>query len=236
MITGSRGLTLRIAEIFSSVQGEGIWTGVPSTFVRISGCNLRCVWCDTPYASWNPEGPVQTIEEIMAEVRNHKPTHVVITGGEPMFFDGVEELTAKCRAAGYTITIETAGTVYRKVPCDLMSVSPKLANSTPLGTRWEKTHEARRIQIDVLQRLVADYEVQLKFVVNPDAQADFQEILNLLASLPDVRPEKVLIMPEGRDRETLLAKAKALVPICMEHGWRLTPRLQIDLFGDTKGT
>src|SRR5687768_3452828 len=121
---------LRIAEIFESIQGEGIWLGTPSTFVRVSGCNLRCVWCDTPYASWIPEGPTMSIDELLEKVR---PTisHVVLTGGEPMLFDPIEELARRLKERGHIITIETAGTVYRELPCDLMSISPKLTHSTP---------------------------------------------------------------------------------------------------------
>ncbi|WP_436440803.1 radical SAM protein, partial [Enterococcus faecium] len=79
--------TLRISEIFASVQGEGIWVGIPSVFVRVSGCNLRCVWCDTPYASWNPEGPILELEDILTQIETYKIDHVVLTGGEPMLFD-----------------------------------------------------------------------------------------------------------------------------------------------------
>src|SRR5258706_8851752 len=116
---------MKIAEIFYSIQGEGILTGVPSVFVRTSGCNLRCQWCDTPYTSWNPEGREMTQDEILAEVRAHQPSHVVVTGGEPMIAPGIVELTQQL---GTHVTIETAGTVYKPVTCDLMSISPKLAN------------------------------------------------------------------------------------------------------------
>lgn len=122
---------LRIAEIFTSLQGEGLWLGTPSTFVRISGCNLRCTWCDTPYASWNPEGSVRSVDEITNDVAGRNVAHIVLTGGEPMLFDPVEELASALRERGHTITIETAGTVFRELPCDLMSISPKLSNSTP---------------------------------------------------------------------------------------------------------
>src|SRR6187401_1747850 len=101
-----------IAEIFYSIQGEGELTGVPSVFVRTSGCNLRCTWCDTPYASWNPEGEPRTIAQIVAAVQNHPNAHhVVLTGGEPMIVKEIRPLAAEIKAAGRHITIETAATV-----------------------------------------------------------------------------------------------------------------------------
>ena len=100
-----------ISEIFYSVQGEGELTGVPSVFIRTSGCNLRCRWCDTPYASWNPEGTEMSIDQILAEVEKHPAAHVVLTGGEPMVARGIHELAARLRAVGKHITIETAGTI-----------------------------------------------------------------------------------------------------------------------------
>lgn len=230
-------MKLRIAEIFHSVQGEGIWAGVPSTFVRVSGCNLRCVWCDTPYASWKPEGPTQTIEEIIEQVTKANLDHVVLTGGEPMLFDAIEELAKQLKSLGKMITIETAGTIYRDLPCDLMSISPKLAHSTPVGQGdWEERHEALRLQIEVLQRLTQNYPYQLKFVVSPSDEDDIAEIEDILSSIGSIPPDRVLIMPEGRDATKLWLHARKLVPLIMERNWRLAPRLQIDLFGDTKGT
>ena len=99
-----------ISEIFYSLQGEGELTGVPSVFVRTSGCNLRCNWCDTPYASWNPEGKQMTVEEIVAEIATHPAKHAVLTGGEPMIAPGIHELAFQLQEAGYHITIETAAT------------------------------------------------------------------------------------------------------------------------------
>jgi len=228
---------LRIAEIFASIQGEGIWVGIPSVFVRVSGCNLRCVWCDTPYASWNPEGPVLEIPQILESVAQHKIQHIVLTGGEPMLFDPIEVLAQSLKAAGHTITIETAGTVYREVPCDLMSISPKLANSTPpKDSGWQDRHEASRLDREPLRKLVERYECQLKFVVNPDQTGDIEEIESLLSELSPVEPNKILLMAEGIDSATLNRRMKALVPVAMARNWRLTPRLHVDLFGNTKGT
>src|SRR3984893_2504451 len=147
---GSRRPALKIAELFYSIQGEGSLAGVPSVFIRTSGCNLRCRWCDTPYTSWTPEGTDLTLDQILDEVRAHPAAHVVVTGGEPMIAPEIVPLTARLRRLGLHITIETAGTVFHPVECDLMSISPKLANSTPDDPRWSRQHERLRIQPQVL--------------------------------------------------------------------------------------
>jgi 7-carboxy-7-deazaguanine synthase len=232
----SKDRSLRIAEVFTSIQGEGIWAGVPSTFVRVSGCNLRCSWCDTPYASWNPEGETMSIDVLTEKLFPLSTRHVVLTGGEPMLFEETVELARRCRDRGYTITVETAGTVFRELPCDLMSISPKLSNSTPTDLRWAKKHERTRNEWTPLRRLIANYPYQLKFVVNPDEGKDIEEIEALLARIPEIDRSRILLMPEGRDAETLWRRARALVPVCLSHDWRLAPRLQIDLFGDKRGT
>src|SRR5580658_9309175 len=117
---------MRIAEIFYSVQGEGGLVGVPSVFVRTSGCNLRCSWCDTPYTSWNPEGDDLASDEILARASAFSAARHV-------------ELTRRFRERGMHVTIETAGTVFAPVECDLMSISPKLSNSMPEGV-FQKQH------------------------------------------------------------------------------------------------
>ncbi|MCH8979812.1 MAG: 7-carboxy-7-deazaguanine synthase QueE [Armatimonadetes bacterium] len=230
---------MRIAEMFSSVQGEGLWAGTPSVFVRVSGCNLRCTWCDTPYASWKPEGPTRQVEEIATEVvqlAKGKVEHVVLTGGEPMLFAPIVPLAERLKEHGFTITVETAGTVYRDLPCDLMSVSPKLANSTPDDQAWRGRHEKTRTNIEVLTKLVENYTHQLKFVADPDQGDDLPEIEALLARLPKIEPDRVLLMPEGTDAETLDRRTKLLIPEARKRGWGISPRLHIELFGNTRGT
>lgn len=229
-------MKLRIAEIFASVQGEGIWAGLPSTFVRVSGCNLRCVWCDTPYASWEPEGPTMSLPEIEGEVARHGLAHVVITGGEPMLFEPIVELTRRIKTAGHTITIETAGTVAREVACDLLSISPKLANSTPDEPGWRERHERTRADLAPLRTLLDTYHCQLKFVVDPGRPEDIAEIEALLARLPAIPPERVLLMPEGIDAEAMFESLRRLIPIAAPRGWRLCPRLHLALFGHRRGT
>ncbi|MGE0001310.1 MAG: 7-carboxy-7-deazaguanine synthase QueE [Fimbriimonadaceae bacterium] len=227
---------LRIAEVFASIQGEGIWSGVPSAFVRVSGCNLRCSWCDTPYASWNPEGPIREVSDIAAEVHGLRVRHVVLTGGEPMLFDAIEPLARDLSERGHVVTVETAGTVFREISCDLMSVSPKLANSTPVGAEADR-HETVRSELAPLIRLLGHYDCQLKFVVQAStAEPDVAEIESLVETLGWDRPDRVLLMPEGRNRKAVRDGLAVLAPYVASRGWRLCPRLHIELYGDTRGT
>ncbi|MGE5215483.1 MAG: 7-carboxy-7-deazaguanine synthase QueE, partial [Chloroflexota bacterium] len=115
---------VRISEIFYSVQGEGRFAGTPSVFIRSSGCNLRCVWCDTPYTSWRPEGSSWSIEKILAAVEKHPTRYIVITGGEPLLADDIEALALELKRRKKHITVETAGTIFKSVHCDLISLSP----------------------------------------------------------------------------------------------------------------
>ena len=234
---GSRaGLSsLRIAEIFASIQGEGAWIGVPSTFVRVSGCNLRCVWCDTPYASWAPEGASMTVEQVLRAVADLDPRDVVLTGGEPMLFEAIVPLSLTLKQMGYRITVETAGTVDRPVACDLMSISPKLAHSTPPG-EWQARHERDRWNPSVVLALMSRYYHQLKFVVGDSVEADVLQIEAILEELGSPEARQVMLMPEGTDSESLIRRAKTLIPVCLSRGWRLAPRLHIDLFGNSRGT
>ncbi len=226
---------MRISEIFYSVQGEGSLVGVPSVFVRTSGCNLRCTWCDTPYTSWNPEGADRRVDSIIDEVRRHPAKHVVVTGGEPMIAPDIVRLTSELRHAGLHITIETAGTVFAPVECDLMSISPKLANSVPVerdGGRWAPQHDRLRHQPAVLSRLMGEFEYQLKFVVS--APGDVEEIGRMLKEL-GANGDRVVLMPEGTDAATLRARSEWVVEICKREGWRFSPRLHVDLWGNRRG-
>ena len=224
---------MKIAEIFYSIQGEGGLVGVPSVFVRTSGCNLRCVWCDTPYTSWQPEGDELSIDEILTHLAAYpQAQHVVLTGGEPMIAPKVVELTEGFRARGLHITIETAGTVFHPVACDLMSISPKLAHSTPAGN-WAGVHEKLRIQPDVLGRLTRSYPYQLKFVVaDPEDMDEIRSVLDPLAA----DRSKVILMPEGIEAEVLRERGLWLAEICKREGFRFSPRLHVDLYGNKRGT
>ena len=222
---------MKIAELFYSLQGEGALVGVPSVFIRTSGCNLRCSWCDTPYTSWQPEGNEMALEQILREVRAYPARHVVVTGGEPMILPDAVALTERLRALGLHITIETAGTVFRPVACDLMSISPKLSNSTPDGP-WAAQHDRLRIQPEVLAELMGRYPYQLKFVIAQPG--DMAEVRALLETLRAER-ERVILMPEGIDRDVLRERSLWLAEICKDEGFRFSPRLHVELYGNQRG-
>jgi 7-carboxy-7-deazaguanine synthase len=249
---------LLISEIYSSLQGEGLLTGTPSVFVRTSGCNLRCWFCDTPYTSWEPEGTDWAVEEIMDEVGRQQlsgklparrdngrqdacPTtlidHVVITGGEPMLFAELIPLTQRLRTTGWHITIETAGTLFLPVECDLMSISPKLASSMPQperAGRWSARHEATRHRPDVIRQLIHDYEYQLKFVI--DRRNDVGEVNDWLTEFPELDRRRLLLMPQGTDQQGLEAIGQWLEPYCREQGVLFCPRKHIEWYGARRGT
>jgi 7-carboxy-7-deazaguanine synthase len=229
-----------IAETFYSLQGEGELTGVPSFFIRTAGCNLRCTWCDTKYTSWAPEGGKVSVEELVTEAGRHPARHVVLTGGEPMIAPELPELAARLREAGYHVTIETAGTVPPAgIACDLASLSPKLAHSTPrpgeIAPGWIERHEATRLQPAVLREWVEQYPFQLKFVVDrPEAE---EEVAAVVAQIGvPVPAHRVLLMPEGVDLSTLESRRPWLVELCKARGYRYCERLHVALFGHRRGT
>jgi 7-carboxy-7-deazaguanine synthase len=228
---------MRIAEIFYSLQGEGRLLGMPSVFIRTSGCNLRCVWCDTPYTSWRPEGRGWNVKTILREVHKYPAHHVVVTGGEPLLAPEIEELAKELKREGAHITIETAATIFKPVACDLISMSPKLAHSTPWKRekgKFAKMHEERRLNFGVIQEFLDGYDYQLKFVV--ERRQDFTEIRDLLDQLVGVDRARVLVMAQGKTSEEVRRKAKWIVELCKEYGYGFTPRLHIDLFGNRRGT
>jgi len=178
-------------------------------------------------------------EEILNEIRKYPTQNCVITGGEPMVAKGIHDLAGQIKAMDKHITIETAGTVSPDgIPCDLASISPKLSHSTPPDTRdsaWNEKHEGTRLQHEVICQWIENYPYQLKFVVR--TADDLPEIQTLLESLQcDIPANKVLLMPEGTDIDTIHNRNDTLIEICKDHGYRYCNRLQIELFGNTRGT
>ncbi|MCL2648828.1 MAG: 7-carboxy-7-deazaguanine synthase QueE [Phycisphaerales bacterium] len=242
---------MQISEIFYSIQGEGKLAGVPSVFVRVSGCNLRCVWCDTPYASWNAEGSEMSVAQVVTEVLKYRASHVVLTGGEPMIFKEIALLIRELKKADLHITVETAGTLWLdEIPAggiDLASISPKLSNSMPRllapgsakGSIEEQNHERQRINIGVLKQFATNISTikarQWKFVISQEQ--DIVEMEALLAQLnAGISKSDVLLMPEGTDVATLAQRGRWLAEICKHRGYRFCPRLHVELYGNKRGT
>ena len=233
---------MKFSEHFLSVQGEGIKTGLPSVFFRVSHCNLRCIWCDTWYTSWEPENKEITVEQAINAIDEYGCKNVVITGGEPFMWK--KELRFLCNQLwydGYHITIETNATIFEEVEFDLISMSPKLESSTPydLNPKWAKKHDRERIKIDVIDEFISrcthnnlrDY--QLKFVIVDGSE--LEEIQDILGSLKQYSNRNVLLMPEGRTAKEIEDKQLWLVELCMAHGFRYSDRLHTRLWGTKRG-
>jgi 7-carboxy-7-deazaguanine synthase len=163
--------------------------------------------------------------------------HVVVTGGEPMLFAESIPLCERLHGAGRHVTIETAGTLYLPVACDLMSISPKFASSAPVADEhphWHRRHERERHRPEVIRRLIAEYAYQIKFVI--DSPADLELVGEYLAEFPEITRERVLLMPQGADQVELEARGTWLRPYCEEEGLVFCPRKQIEWYGPVRGT
>ena len=221
----------QVVELFHSLQGEGRLTGVPSVFVRLAGCNLRCVWCDTAHAREPDAGRAMALAELVRQVCTFPTRFVVLTGGEPMTAAGVPALAAALQTQRKHITIETNGTRPPDgIACHLASISPKLRNSSATPGQ----DEAVRINLPAIAAWMDGYDYQLKFVVSsPD---DVLEARRILADLGrPVPPERVLLMPEGTNRTPARPRDLWLVEACKKHGYRYCHRLQLELFGAQTG-
>lgn len=230
---------MKVNEIFYSLQGEGFLAGVPSMFVRLAGCPLRCRWCDTKYAWDQTSGQDYTITEIVQTVQQNQSKFVVVTGGEPMINSDLPKLVHQLKTADKHITIETAGIAFiPDLACDLMSISPKLSNSTPIAEdRSQKTEIRRqkflRLDIAVLRELIDNYKYQLKFVV--DSKADLSEIQQTLENIGNIDSENVMLMPQAATRDELLAKSPMVADMCKRTGFTFCQRLQVLLWNNQRG-
>jgi len=233
----SQRLRVFVSEIFQSLQGEGKYAGHPSIFVRTSGCNLRCTWCDTPHTSWHAEGKHLDVAAILGQTALWSDVeHAVLTGGEPLLQRDLPDLVAGLRSRGHLITIETAATIFdADLQPDLFSLSPKLNNSRPGIEQAEaRALHDRNQDLDVLPKfLETGCDVQVKFVV--EGAADLPEILDLVERWQLPR-DQVYLMPQCISGDTLVERGRVIADLCRQEGFNFSGRLHIELWGNKRGT
>jgi 7-carboxy-7-deazaguanine synthase len=217
-------LSVRVSELFTSIQGEGPSVGTPSVFVRLQGCTVGCAWCDTKY-SWDARrGDELTLETLLHRVKDAGAPNVVVTGGEPLEHPAFVPLVAGLSALGLRIEVETAGTqVPPRLTVDQWNVSLKLAHS---GVPFE-----RRLRPEAIERF-RDLGAWFKFVVGDER--DLDEVLAIQAR-HGLASERILLMPLGMLREEQQALMPRVVGWCRRHGFRFSPRLHILIWGPRRG-
>lgn len=232
-------MKLLISETFGpTIQGEGMFTGVPSYFIRTSGCHLRCVWCDSKYTSWEPVGGIIELDSLIQPAVDSKCSHIVITGGEPMLFPTqIATLIAKLRAAipSVVITIETSGVRYDKsVKPDLWSVSPKLKSAEPNEEQFPKESilHRRGLNNNEVPKFLNGKDVQYKFVVV--TERDVEEVLWFVSHY-ELPTNKIWLMPEGITREEILKKTEWVVEQCKKYQFNLSIRAHALIWGARRG-
>lgn len=240
-----------VIEAYRCVQGEGRYIGVPSLLIRMTGCKLRCQFagsfCDTYYASWNPNKGSLTLEDIEKVYKdNVQITHTIISGGGPTLNGPLlQQLCDIAKAHGHHITIETEGSEFVATVADCISLSPKLSNSTPiLGSikPWNNSqvtqqeidrHELWRKNYKAMKQLIAHHpEYYIKPVISKEE--DLVEVKQIMKEL-DVDPKNVYLMPEGLNDEQLQSKRQWLLELCIEEGFNYTDRLHVIVYGDKRG-
>lgn len=233
-----------VSEIFYSIQGEGPLIGWPSIFVRFSGCNLRCQWgknkCDTPYTSWNPEVNMRTIQDVVEIIgllsEKHECDNIIITGGEPTI-QNLDPLCDILRQQGYLQSIETNGTGSIPEQIDLIVCSPKLSDSTPEQEPQKTLHTKNRklfLQNDALRR--DNESVFFKFVIEPKtSHVILQEIEEIIDHF-GIRRNQIYLMPQGVTKEELDRNSLVAAEIAKRLTVNFSPRLHIELWGNTRGT
>ncbi|SMO43301.1 7-carboxy-7-deazaguanine synthase [Saccharicrinis carchari] len=245
-----------------TVQGEGKLAGTPSLFIRLATCNLRCIWqmddgsfcrCDTAYASFHPDDKkAWTVEEIVKVVKHNigAMQHVVITGGEPLLQK--KGVLALCKSIkeelNLHITIETNGTIFDQELTqfvDLFSISPKLSNSVPSAQKLKFYNEAEtgssrfhhevRRNLNALQSYIdTAQDLQLKFVVAKQSDAD-EITKDYLKVLQRYNKNDIMLMPLGATQHEITKSNPIVLQMCLQNGWKYTPRIHIDIFGSKQG-
>ncbi len=225
---------LLVSEIFDSIQGEGVSLGVPSVFLRLAHCNLRCGWCDTKYTwDWNTYDIRNEIHELsldqtISALQQLRPRNLVVTGGEPLLQQTALVSLLQQLGQSWTSEVETAGTLLPDARLTTTitrwNISPKLENS---GNPVDK-----RLRPHALRVFAALPNTYFKFVVA--TPGDVAEIADLVARF-NLPSERVMLMPEAARPERLNDLAQRLVEVCLQQGYRLGYRLHIALWGEKRG-
>ncbi|MEU8658345.1 7-carboxy-7-deazaguanine synthase QueE [Actinoplanes philippinensis] len=226
--------TLRVAELFGpTLQGEGPSAGQRALFVRLSGCNLDCGWCDTPYTwDWDrfnreEQATEMSVAEVASRVVSQDTDLVVITGGEPLVQQQrLGALAAQLAGARRRVEVETNGTIAPDerliAAVGTFNVSPKLSGSgVPVH---------RRLRPKALRAFRDCGKAVFKFVIT--GPADIQELVELQAELGLGR---IWVMPEGTTESAVLTGMRNLAEPALANGWNLSPRLHVLLWGDERG-
>jgi 7-carboxy-7-deazaguanine synthase len=224
-----------------------MYVGVPSVFVRLTGCNLRCEWlnedntttkCDTAYTSFDPEPPIKrAVRDVFNEIVDFKCKHVVITGGEPFLQREVKELIDLLVMNGNFVTVETNGTINLETSANFLSISPKLKSSCLKTSKYYEMHEDNRIYLPTLAKLTENYRHQLKFVVN--AHEDIKEIEALILAIEGMTKHSydqsnIYLMPQGVEPHQF-NKMSWIVEEAVRRNWNVTDRLHVRIWGQKRG-
>jgi organic radical activating enzyme len=227
--------TLKVSEIFESLQGEGVSSGAPCVFVRLAQCNLHCSWCDTKYTwdferyRYEDEVHEQSVAEVARIVNAAPSRRLVLTGGEPLLQQrALKEFFARL-APDIAVEVETNGTIVPDPSAlsrvNQWNVSPKLANAGDPAQF--------RIRPEALTVLRDTGRAYLKLVVN--GEADLAEADALIARLA-WPSDRVVLMPEAADREQLRARSFAVAEAARARSYRFSSRLHLELWGGRRGT
>lgn len=223
---------MQISEIFYSIQGEGTNIGKPAIFLRLAGCHLRCVWCDSKFTWDMKSGKQMSTEQIIKVIKKYPCKHLIITGGEPLIQQSeIKELLEKRVqnqkkniSQQYFVEIETSGSLQPQMNelVDQYNCSPKLSNS-----------KNRPINYNLSLQKFPKEKTWYKFVV--DKKSDLKEIKKFIKDhkLPK---DKIILMPQGISKTEILKCGKWLAEICKKENWRFSTRLHIELWGNKRGT
>ena len=224
-------MDLRVCEIFYSIQGEGPSVGKPAVFLRLSGCNLRCTWCDSKF-TWE-QLPFSKIADVVKEIKKYPVKHLIITGGEPtMQQEGIVELLKKLK--GYTVELETNGSIPLKIGkmFNQINCSPKLESS------GNKPYKLQILPSEKYQSKRSNVKGQMskviyKFVIGK--KSDLNEMKEYCEKYK-IPKDRTYLMPLGVTKETIGKTSAWLIETCKKEGYNFSPRLHIMIWGNKRAT